>query len=129
MHAQIVSNGSSRPRPRIKTALIRTAYNNAQATSAHFPVRSGGSAQTAFRGEPAIRLVLRAARTALGACVRLLSAQPHYTLRVCAPGHLRPSSRRPRHRGRLSQNRASAVHTRLFGFNGFGSPLLHHMAA
>ena len=83
------------------------SHNNAQATSAHLPVRSGGSAQTAFRGEPAIRLELRAARTSLGAYVRLLSAQPHCTLRACAPGHLRPIPRTSSRFGSASKSRFS----------------------
>ena len=67
---------------------LGTAHNNAQAASAHFPVRSGGSAQTAFQVGLAVQIEFRAARTSLDAYVRLLSTHLHGMLRTRAPGHL-----------------------------------------
>ncbi len=71
--------------------------NNAKAASAHFPVRSGGSAQTGFQVGLAVQIEFRAARTSLGAYVRLLSTHLHGMLRACAPGHLRPTPRASSH--------------------------------
>lgn len=64
--------------PQIK-ARGKTAYNNAKAASAHFPVRSGGSAQTAFQVGLAVRTPPRAGAKAnrslrLAICLLALSA-------------------------------------------------------
>ena len=91
---------------------LRACRPAAHATTRRLPsrtfhVRYGGSAQTAFRGDPAIRFELRAARTSLSAYVRLLLAQPHCMLRACAPGHLRPTPRTSSHVGSASKSRFS----------------------
>jgi hypothetical protein len=67
------------PKKKEKYAPIQTAFNNAKAASAHFPVRFGGSAQTAFQVGLAVRTPLRSGAKAnrslkLAICLLALSA-------------------------------------------------------
>ena len=83
--------------PPIKLLRGKTSLNKPQGATRHLPVPLWGSAQMVFRGVPAIRIELRAARTSLGAYVRLLSTRLHGMLWARAPGHLRPTPRASSH--------------------------------